>query len=139
MTKLSGGLRAGIKQQDMTRRLDDNLSSSDFAQSRRSTLLRKYLKGWSEKLCWAFVICALLFGVVRFTLNTFFLGKVHAVLAPILGNYTAPVERVLTGSSQEDKKDDDVDNDDAKKIEDKPPPLQAKPKHNKKHGHKKHA
>lgn len=101
MTKLGGGLKGGIKQADMTRRLDDSLSSADFERARRPNRLRRHIRSLSEQLFYLFIGCALFFCAVRFTLTTFFPGKVHSILAPILGKHSAVVEQTLTGKSGE--------------------------------------
>jgi len=141
MTKLGGGLKSGIRQQDLTRRLDDNLSSSNFERARRGTRFRKHIKSGLEQLFYALIIAALLFCAVRFAVQTFFSTKIHAVLAPILGKNSAVVEQALTGKSEDGLKDaDDSDLDDSDKAAEKPPPPPKKPapKHNTKHRQHKH-
>jgi len=139
MTKLGGGLKGGIKQQDLTRRLDDNLSAGDFERARRPTRFRKHVKSLSEKAFYVFIGVALLFCAVRFTLQTFFPGKIHGVLAPILGKNTAIVEQTLTGHSEDDDKKDTAnsDTDDTKKP-DKPPAVVKPTKHHGRHAHSRH-
>jgi hypothetical protein len=137
MTKLGGGLKSGIRQQDLTRRLDDNLSSSDFERARRGTRFRKHVKSLSEQVFYALIGVALIFCFVRFTVQTFFSNKIHTVLAPLLGKNTSVVEQVLTGKSQDDLKDEDnPDADDASKTEQTPPKPQPK-KHQHRHAHHK--
>lgn len=144
MTKLGGGLKSGIKQQDLTRRLDDNLSSSDFDKSRRPNRLTRHLKSLSERMFYAIIFVALFFCAIRFTLQTFFAHKTHAVLAPILGKNTAVVEQILTGSTEDDTKDTAEKNPDAtdKQQDDKdlkkPPGAAKRHGHNKKHKQQQH-
>jgi hypothetical protein len=139
MTKLGGGLKGGMKQQDMTRRLDDNLSAGDFERARRPTRFRKHVKSLSEKAFYVFIGMALLFCAVRFTLQTFFPGKIHGVLAPILGKNTAIVEQTLTGhSADDDKKEAAEDDTEDKKPIDKTPPPSQKNKHHNRHSHTRH-
>jgi hypothetical protein len=99
MTKMGGGLKSGIKQQDATRRLDDNLSSSDFERTRKPTRLRKHVRSLGEHLFYLLVGATLFFCAIRFTLQTYFPGKVHRILAPILGKNSAVVEQTLTGTN----------------------------------------
>ena len=103
---MGGGFKSGIKQQDMTRRLDDNLSSSDFDRSRRSTKLRKHVKSLSEQLVYIFIGVALFFCAIRFTIQTWFPHRIHTVLAPILGKNAAAVEQTLTGTPPAEQLED---------------------------------
>jgi len=137
MTKLGGGLRGGMKPQDMTRRLDDNLSSANFEHARKAAGWRKQLKSISEKAFFIFIGLAVVFCLLRVTLQNVFPGKIHGVLEPILGKNTAMVEQALTGTSEDDKKNSDVTTDDDADKADKPPPP-VKPK-KKKHPHKRHS
>jgi hypothetical protein len=138
MTKLSGGLRGGMKPQDMTRRLDDNLSSASFEHARKTGAWPKRLKSISEKLFFIFIGLAVVFCLMRLTLQNVFPGKLHGVLEPLLGKNSAMVEQALTGTSEEDKKETDIPPaEDVDKEQEKPPQPPAKPK--KKHrSHKKH-
>jgi hypothetical protein len=149
MSKLGGGLKSGIRQQDLTRRLDDNLSSSDFERARRGTRFRKHIKSAAEYTFYAVIVVALLFCFVRFTVQNFFPNKIHTVLAPILGKNSAVVEQALTGKSEDDMKDtDDTDLDDNDKTADKQQTAQnqakksqskssTNSKHNRHHSHHK--
>lgn len=133
MTKLGGGLRGGMKQQDMTRRLDDNISAADFDRSRRPRAFGKTLRTVSEKLFFIFIGVAVAFCIVRLTLQNMPSGKVHGMLVPILGKNTAFVEQALTGSSEDDKKD--IAADDPDKKPDKPDkPTKPKKKRHRRHG-----
>ncbi len=114
MSKMGGGLKSGIKQQDMTRRLDDNLSSSDFSHTRKPTKLRKHVKSLSEHLVYIFIGVALFFCAIRFTIQTWFPNKIHTVLAPILGKHAAAVEQTLTGTPPAELEDPDAPSDDQK-------------------------
>jgi hypothetical protein len=114
MSKMGGGLKSGIKQQDMTRRLDDNLSSNDFNSSRKPTRLRKHVKSVSEHLIYIFIGVALFFCAIRFTVQTWFPHKIHTVLAPILGKNANVVEQTLTGNPAEELEDPDAPTDEDK-------------------------
>jgi hypothetical protein len=111
MSKMGGGLKSGIKQQDMTRRLDDNLSSNDFNSSRKPTRLRKHVKSASEHLVYIFIGVALFFCAIRFTVQTWFPHKIHTVLAPILGKNANVVEQTLTGAPAAELEDPDAPTD----------------------------
>jgi hypothetical protein len=114
MSKMGGGLKSGIKQQDMTRRLDDNLSSNDFNSSRRPTRLRKHVKSLSEHAIYIFIGIALFFCAIRFTVQTWFPHKIHTVLAPILGKNANVVEQTLTGNPSDELEDPDAPTDEDK-------------------------
>jgi hypothetical protein len=114
MSKMGGGLKSGIKQQDMTRRLDDNLSANDFNSSRRPTRLRKHVKSLSEHAIYIFIGIALFFCAIRFTVQTWFPHKIHTVLAPILGKNANVVEQTLTGNPSEELEDPDAPTDEDK-------------------------
>ena len=116
MSKMGGGLKSGIKQQDMTRRLDDNLSSNDFNSSRKPTRLRKHVKSMSEHLIYIFIGVALFFCAIRFTVQTWFPHKIHTVLAPILGKNASVVEQTLTGSPADELEDPDAPTDEDKEA-----------------------
>ncbi len=111
---MGGGLKSGIKQQDMTRRLDDNLSSNDFERTRKPTRLRKHVKSFSEHLVYIFIGVALFFCAIRFTIQTWFPHKIHTVLAPILGKNAAVVEQTLTGTPSTELEDPDAPTDEQK-------------------------
>jgi hypothetical protein len=140
MSKLGGGLKSGIKQQDMTRRLDDNLGASDFERARKPTRLRKHVKSLTEHLVYVFIGLALFFCAVRFTVQTWFPDKIHRVLAPILGKNAAVVEQTLTGEPAEELEDPDKP---AKAGEEKKPQpdkntkssTKKKSSHGKRHHH----
>ncbi|HEY9676523.1 MAG TPA: hypothetical protein V6C76_00875 [Drouetiella sp.] len=119
MTKMGGGLKSGIKQQDLTRRLDDSISSKNFDSSRKPTRFRKHVKSMSEHAVYLFIGLSLFFCAIRFTLQTWFPTKVHTVLAPILGKNSGPVERVLTGQQTEELEDPDAPTDEEKEAADK--------------------
>ncbi|HEY9713618.1 MAG TPA: hypothetical protein V6C72_09115 [Chroococcales cyanobacterium] len=147
MSKMGGGLKGGIKQADMTRRLDENLSAGDFERARGSSRLRRQFRSLSEQLFYIFIGIALLFCAARFTLTTWFPGKVHDVLHPILGRNSAAIEETLTGSSTPDDEDMDEEATAAKKAADekkaalamqqakqkKKKPKQSRHKHRAKH------
>jgi len=135
MSKLGGGLKSGIKQQDMTRRLDDNLSSSDFDRSRKPTKLRKHVKSLTEHLVYVFIGLALFFCAVRFTVQTWFPDKIHKVLAPILGKNAAMVEQTLTGEPAAELEDPDKPAKPATTDKPKPTDKAAKSGHKKHHHH----
>lgn len=140
MSKMGGGLKSGIKQQDMTRRLDDNLSSSDFDRSRKSTKLRKHVKSLSEQLVYIFIGVALFFCAIRFTIQTWFPHKIHSVLAPILGKNAAAVEQTLTGTPPAEQLEDPdaVSPEDQKAADEAAAKAKAeadKKKKQKRHGH----
>lgn len=116
MSKMGGGLKSGIKQQDMTRRLDDNLSSNDFNSSRKPTRLRKHVKSFSEHAIYIFIGVALFFCAIRFTVQTWFPHKIHTVLAPILGKNANVVEQTLTGAPAEELEDPDAPTDEEKEA-----------------------
>lgn len=122
MSKMGGGLKSGIKQADLTRRLDDNLSAGDFERARKPTRLRKHIRSLSEHIFYVFIGAALFFCAIRFTLQTYFPGRIHKVLVPILGKQAAAVEQTLTGQSKdEDNVDEDEDNDKTKATATKTP------------------
>jgi hypothetical protein len=100
-----GGLKSGIKQEDATKRLDDNLSTSDFERTRQPTRFRRNVRSLSAQIATLIISVALFFCAVRFTLVTYFPGKVHRILAPILGKQSAIVEETLTGSSSTDEEE----------------------------------
>jgi hypothetical protein len=102
-----GGLKSGIKQEDATKRLDDNLSTSDFERTRQPTRFRRNVRSLSAQITTLVISVALFFCAVRFTLVTYFPGKVHRILAPILGKQSAIVEETLTGSSSTDEEETD--------------------------------
>lgn len=114
MSKMGGGLKSGIKQQDMTRRLDENLSSNDFNSSRKPTRFRKHVKSVSEHMVYLFIGIALFFCAIRFTVQTWFPHKIHTVLAPILGKNASVVEQTLTGSPSTELEDPDAPTDEDK-------------------------
>jgi hypothetical protein len=98
MTKM-GGLKSGIKQGESTRRLDESISSSDFETSRKKPLrLARHLKSIGEQLFYVLIGVTLLFCAFRFALQTWFPGKVHQLLAPILGKNSDIIEQSLTGT-----------------------------------------
>lgn len=111
MSKMGGGLKSGIKQADLTRRLDDNLSAGDFERARKPTKLRKHIRSLSEHLFYLFIGAALFFCAIRYTLQTYFPGRIHKVLVPILGKHTAAVEQTLTGQPPDETIDEDEDTD----------------------------
>jgi hypothetical protein len=134
MSKLGGGLKSGIKQQDMTRRLDDNLSSSNFERARKPTKLRKHVKSLTEHLVYVFIGLALFFCAVRFTVQTWFPDKIHKVLAPILGKNAAVVEQTLTGEPATELEDPDKPTKGSTTDKPKQPDKSAKTNtHHKKH------
>ncbi len=96
-----GGLKSGIRQQDLTRRLDDNLSSSDFEKARQSTKLRRHVRSLSEQLFYLLIGATLFFCAIRFTLQAYFPGRAHRILAPLLGKNGMLVEKTLTGEGDE--------------------------------------
>jgi hypothetical protein len=100
-----GGLKSGIKQEDATRRLDDNLSTSDFERTRQPTRFRRNVRSLSTQIATLVISVTLFFCAVRFTLVTYFPGKIHRILAPILGKQSAIVEETLTGSSSTDEEE----------------------------------
>ena len=104
-----GGLKSGIKQEDATRRLDDNLSTSDFGRSRQPTRFRRNIRSLFGQVTTVLISVALFFVAVRFTLVTYFPGKVHRILAPILGKQSAIVEETLTGAPATTDEEDDAD------------------------------
>jgi hypothetical protein len=55
-------------------------------------------------------------------LQTWFPGKVHQLLAPILGKNTGVVEQTLTGKTTPMKDEDEEDSEPVRKEEVKPPP-----------------
>jgi hypothetical protein len=154
MSKMGGGLKSGIKQQDATRRLDDNLSSSDFERTRKPTRLRRHVRSLGEHLFYLLVGATLFFCAVRFTLQTYFPGKVHRILAPILGKNSAVVEQTLTGSSTQQGDDNKTDKPEKKDKKDKkakspaaatpandqnpPNQIQKKVRHKQRRWHHKH-
>lgn len=111
---MGGGLKSGIKQADMTRRLDDNLSANNFNSSRKPTRFRKHVKSMSEHAIYIFIGVALFFCAVRFTVQTWFPHKIHTVLAPILGKNANVVEQTLTGSPADELEDPDAPTDEDK-------------------------
>jgi hypothetical protein len=125
MTKMGGGLKSGIKQQDATRRLDDNLSSSDFERTRKPTRLRRHVRSLGEHLFYLLVGATLFFCAVRFTLQTYFPGKVHRILAPILGKNSAVVEQTLTGNSTQQTNANKTDKSEKKEKKTKSQPAAA--------------
>jgi hypothetical protein len=133
MSKLGGGLKSGIKQQDMTRRLDDNLSSSNFERARKPTKLRKHVKSLTEHLVYVFIGLALFFCAVRFTVQTWFPDKIHKVLAPILGKNAAVVEQTLTGEPATELEDPDKPAKGSTTDKPKQSDKSAKTSHKKKH------
>lgn len=114
MSKMGGGLKSGIKQADMTRRLDDNLSANNFNSSRKPTRFRKHVKSMSEHAIYIFIGVALFFCAVRFTVQTWFPHKIHTVLAPILGKNANVIEQTLTGSPADELEDPDAPTDEDK-------------------------
>jgi hypothetical protein len=131
MTKL-GGLKTGVKQAENTRRLEDSISSSDFEKTRKkATRFTRHIRSLGEQFLYVLIGVVLFFCSVRFTLQTWFPGKVHQLLAPILGKNTGVVEQTLTGKSTPMKDEDDEDSEPAKKETVKPAPP-AKPKVTKK-------
>ena len=129
MTKM-GGLKSGIKQAESTRRLDDSISSSDFETSRKKPVgLARHIRSLGEHLFYVLIGVTLFFCAIRYTLQNYFPGRVHQLLAPILGkNSSDVVEQTLTGTptaptSDEDASEADkpVKKDDAKKLQVKKP------------------
>lgn len=100
-----GGLKSGIKQEDATKRLDDNLSTSDFERTRQPTRFRRNVRSLFGQIATLVISVALFFVAVRFTLVTYFPGKVHRILAPILGKQSAIVEETLTGTPATDEEE----------------------------------
>jgi type III secretory pathway component EscV len=99
MTKM-GGLKKGIKQGESTRRLDESISSSDFETSRKKPLrLARHVRAIGEQVFYVLIGVTLLFCAVRFALQTWFPGKVHQLLAPIMGKNSTIIEQTLTGAS----------------------------------------
>jgi hypothetical protein len=122
MTKL-GGLKTGVKQAENTRRLEDSISSSDFEKTRKkATRFTRHIRSLGEQFLYVLIGVVLFFCSVRFTLQTWFPGKVHQLLAPILGKNTGVVEQTLTGKSTPVKDEDDEDAEQVKKEEVKPQP-----------------
>lgn len=131
---MGGGLRGGMRQQDMTRSLDDNLGASDFKNARKPTRFGRQFKSLSELAVYLFIGVALFFCAVRFTVQTWFPHKIHSVLAPILGKHATTVEETITG--QPATNTDSTDADEKKEVEPPPPPPPTKKK---KHGKRHHA
>ncbi|HEY9682108.1 MAG TPA: hypothetical protein V6C86_11060 [Oculatellaceae cyanobacterium] len=117
MTKM-GGLKSGIKQGESTRRLDESISSSDFETSRKKPLrLARHIKSIGEQLFYVLIGVTLLFCAFRFALQTWFPGKVHQLLSPILGKNSDIIEQTLTGTPPQ-VADADSDTDDTKPVKD---------------------
>jgi hypothetical protein len=122
MTKL-GGLKTGVKQAENTRRLEDSISSSDFERTRKKGLrFTRHIRSIGEQFLYVLIGVVLFFCSVRFTLQTWFPGKVHQLLAPILGKNTGVVEQTLTGKTTPMKDEDEEDSEPVRKEEVKPPP-----------------
>lgn len=117
MTKM-GGLKSGIKQGESTRRLDESISSSDFETSRKKPLrLARHIKSIGEQLFYVLIGVTLLFCAFRFALQTWFPGKVHQLLSPILGKNSDIIEQTLTGTPPQ-VADADSETDDTKPVKD---------------------
>jgi hypothetical protein len=105
ISKLSG-LRGGIRQGDATRRLDEAMSASDFAKTRtKPGRLSRHIRSIGEQIFYVLIGLTLFFCAVRFTLSTYFPGKVHQVLAPILGKNSSVIEQSLTGVAPPETED----------------------------------
>lgn len=132
MSKMGGGLKGGIRQQDMTRSLDENLGASDFAKARKSTPFGRHFKSLSEMAVYLFIGVALFFCAVRFTVQTWFPHRIHSVLAPILGKHAATVEQTITGEPAAEEESTTAEP--KKEAEEQaPPPQGKKKKHGKRH------
>lgn len=81
----------------MTRRLDDNLSSSDFEQTRKPLLLRKHVRTLAEHTAYVAIGVILVCLTLRFILQTYFPGHIRTMLTPIIGKQGALVEQIVTG------------------------------------------
>jgi hypothetical protein len=134
MSKMGGGLRGGMRQQDMTRSLDENLGASDFKNARKQTRFGRQFKSISEMAVYLFIGVALFFCAVRFTVQTWFPHKIHSVLAPILGKHATTVEETITGQPANDTESTDAA---AKKETEQPAP--PTPPKKKKHSRRRHA
>ena len=133
MSKMGGGLRGGMRQQDMTRSLDDNLGASDFKNARKPTRFGRQFKSISEAAVYLFIGVALFFCAIRFTVQTWFPHKIHSVLAPILGKHATTVEETITGQPATETESTDEA---PKKATVQPAPQAPKKK---KHGRRHHA
>jgi hypothetical protein len=78
-----GGIKSGIRHADMTRRLGDSQSALIYRSRKRSLRFRKSIRTFTQTIFYGFIVGALFFCAIRFTLQTLFPGRVNRLVAPI--------------------------------------------------------
>jgi hypothetical protein len=99
MTRM-GGLGSGMRQGDLTQRLDEVASAEKFKRAKQTYRFRKHFRLFSLNIFHVLIALALLFCAVRFVIEGIFPGRVHRIIAPLFGKQAQIIEQTLTGKSQ---------------------------------------
>ncbi|MBK7746716.1 MAG: hypothetical protein IPP97_22140 [Candidatus Obscuribacter sp.] len=82
-TKMGGGMRAGIRPADVTRRLEDLMTAARFKRSKRQVNLDQSVHFFSLKAFSIVTGIALLFCAVKLSIDGGFINKNQQMVAPI--------------------------------------------------------
>lgn len=83
ISKMGGGMRAGIRPADVTRRLEDLMTAARFRKSKREVNLDQSVRFFSLKAFSIVTGVALLFCAVKLSIDGGFISKDQKMVAPL--------------------------------------------------------
>ncbi len=77
-----GGLRGGLRQADITRRLDELITVARFKKSKRQTTIGTGIRWFSINVFYLFVGIGLFFCAAKYAVEAFFPGQAQRIVMP---------------------------------------------------------
>lgn len=99
-----GGLRGGLRQADITRRLDELITVARFKKSKRQTTLGTGIRWLSINIFYMFVGIALFFCAAKYAIEAFFPGQAQRIVMPLQDLLKGPEKTASSNKSSKASK-----------------------------------